>query len=378
MAIGMKNGSLEIWKSTKNDLQSFDCVHRLDLPQNGMISGLQWHETKGDESSIVLVVSKNRLLHVLEIGIRRQSKEQLVSFLFFEHHSSSKWMNNKTARFFPKMAINGMEIVRIGDCSVILTTSCDGAVTGWTLPECSPILSQSDIDNLDVHQSADSKLSTVIKRSGGLHHKLMVDICGKIRSELTMEIAEVSSASNLPLKRMSSLGIAVDPNGLLLVMVHPDPKRLNEPKCAEQQRLYFYPVSVDHDAVYDLVHSLHDDDRAVLHPMSIVMAMDYFRPFHRNMAKRFMDYFEHSFGRWFQSEDDGDGEDDDVEMNGDLNCKEGIELNGDSNDEESFELTVDAVMEHEHSLRFCLLMLRYFVSRVRPHDGMEHNETLIH
>lgn len=366
MAIGLKNGSFEIWKCkcpkhnvSKCSPNAFPEFHRVQHPDivlngsYGTISGLKWHS---NTDSIALVISTRRIIYVLQIRTYRNA-------LKFEVHSSSKWMNNKTARFYPKMAINGLEIIRIGNDNVIITISCDGVVNGWTFPECALIANQSQNEEIErtFNQSIDSQ------NGSNLYTKLMVEICNKIRDDISSEIADISSTSNLPLKRISSLGMAVDPNGLVLAVIYPDAQRVYDSKCREPQRLYLYPVSVDHDSMYELVHSLHCDPQRVLHPISMVIAMDCFVPFHRIMARRFMSYFDTTFGHWFQSED-VDDEDGDQQMNGDTNSREQGHMH--------CAVTIDVVMEQEDSLRFCLLMFRYFVSRVRPYDGMEDNVAL--
>merc|ERR1712087_239602 len=90
--------------------------------------------------------------------------------------------------------------------------------------------------------------------------------------------------------------------------------------------------------------------------MTIVLTLDYFRSVHQNIIRKFIAYFEESFGCWFGAEID--------------------HMDIDSGQAHSLKLTVDTVLENIDSLRYSLLMLNYFVSRIVPYQGMRDGKAL--
>eukprot|EP01084_Bolivina_argentea_P212258 360832_1 len=68
-----------------------------------------------------------------------------------------------------------------------------------------------------------------------------------------------------------------------------------------------------------------------------------------NMVQSFSTYYEEEFGYLFVNIDTKDDDD---------------------------SLDINDILENEKSLRYCLLMMRYFVSRIQPFDGMHTNSAL--
>ena len=288
------------------------------------------------------------------LQIRKPHKRFLLN-----EYSSSNYMNNKTAMYFPKMTISGLQHLNINKQSIILSCSYDGNINAWSIPHCAPIIKHNDDDkDNDENMINDTKFKEIISRNGDIYDKLMIDICHKICNKLETEIDAISNELNVTPKRITSFGIASDPNGLLLGLIHPVTNTSTSRLSHGLQKLHLYPVSTDYQIIYHSLLAV--KDHYYFQPVSIAILLDYFRSYHIKIIKEFIQFCKTTFSHWFTIVDvDDDNDDDDDE---DL--------------EEDYHINIDDILKQQNSLRFCLLMLKYFVSRIQPFDGMENNQTL--
>ena len=352
VAIALENGLCQIWKNTKDNdgFSRFECMKQIDLKSNGNISCLSWYRSKQDDHTIYCLIAKQRIIDILEIRVPHKR-------LLFEQYSSSNWMNNKTSMYYPKMAISDIQCLNINGQSIIISSSYDGSIHAWTMPYCTPIIKMADNKDND---TMDNKLKTIMNKSSDIYNKLIIDVCHKICNKLQLEMQEISEELNLTPKGMTNFGIASDPNGLLLALIHPFPKRSKTRLSQGLQKLHLYPVTTDHDTMYRLLFDKQSklSQHEYLQPTSIAIAMDYFKSYHIHLVKEFISYYKTTFSQWFIVEYDGDDEEDD------------------DMDDNEWSVNMNEILQKENSLRFCLLMMRYFISRIEPFNGMQNNRQL--
>ena len=306
VAVGIYSGCVQIWINNDEDLTDFERVRVIDLKSTGGISCMKWFRAFDNKSNgIYCCIAACRQIIILYIS---------------RHYSSFDWMNDKTASYYPRMAISAIDFVHIEDKYIILSSSYDGNIYAWLLPKGNPIIKFTE------------QMKQVI--GNDLYNKLNNDVYDKLI------INEINNNTEMKDDKIiyGSLGIQCDPNCLLVSCITHEDSKIN---------LHIYPVSMNNQIIHDLLLQHHFLSRTYLQPISVTLVMRCLQTYYVEMMEQFIQYYKSQFKKWFESSD---------------------------------KLEINDILNHENDLRYSLLMIRYFFSMIAnpPKWFRNHIQYIIH
>ncbi|ETO04678.1 hypothetical protein RFI_32723 [Reticulomyxa filosa] len=210
LSIGNYKKSL-IWQSQQckdafqyqNEFGNISCLKWISFPsKRSSYNDNENNDNENNDFDVILAFTKNRHLYTLPICFNRASFEFTIGPLRQCLDQSND------------MAMNGL--IYVPKKKLIMTSSHDGCIQSFAIDTGNRVF-DNDIEKL-VEQ-----VLLILEREMLDHHQ----------------------HTGSPMKRRTGVGIAIDPNQLLIALVHPVPIRSATRLATGLQQIHLYPISID-------------------------------------------------------------------------------------------------------------------------------------